>query len=319
MKLPFEHEHVSEREVAHNWPDGQHDDGAWEDCTYCSGLELARLCFDIGIPATHAEAELLRDASGKPPTKGANVGDLIRGVQRRYGWLTGYVEVAGFDILWATLQQGMAAAAAGRPAAFPYGHRLRRWDRNFVGLHRSLIIRLDDTDRVWWCDPLAPAGAYRGEWMTKAELRTYVLGGPGTHLVAPLSVGLPDTGTGDTVKGIDFECVRPAPGTFTFTDDNAVMLPTNGDPPIPVITKDYERTTFAEIVMTGSLYSGRQGWLAGQGTQAVICMAFTGRFKAATLPPADCSAIASQLATAKARIATIKDKVAKNAADVADD
>ena len=26
------HIHVSEREVSHTWPDGQQDDGKWEDC-----------------------------------------------------------------------------------------------------------------------------------------------------------------------------------------------------------------------------------------------------------------------------------------------
>lgn len=42
MTLPaplWMHNHVSEREVARTWPDGQKDDSRWEDCMWCSVVE----------------------------------------------------------------------------------------------------------------------------------------------------------------------------------------------------------------------------------------------------------------------------------------
>lgn len=179
-----DHRHISEREMAHDWPDGQHDDRHWEDCTFCAGVMLARICHNALIPATLTEAEHLRDVAGEDPLGGTSTADLIRGIRARYPSFTQFQHVAGFEALWAALDVGFAAAAQGSMGAFPVGHTLRRHDPGFDGAHDVLVVRLDDTDRVWWDDPLAPIGDYRGQWVSKADLARYVRGFSGSHLVA---------------------------------------------------------------------------------------------------------------------------------------
>ncbi len=182
-----QHDHVTEREVAHRWPDGQWDNGSWEDCTFTAGVELARLCKNKNIPSTHTEVEHLRDDAGEDPTGGTNQDDLWRGLLRRYKWVAP-TPIRGFSALWSALKPGYAASCSGVMGIFPYGHRLRRWQPSFNGLHDVLIVRVDGTDRVWWCDPLAPEGkGYQGEWVTKAELKRYVdaiTAAGGKHIVA---------------------------------------------------------------------------------------------------------------------------------------
>jgi len=139
-----------------------------------SGVELARLCHDKRIPATHTEGEHLRDDAGESPMGGTNMDDLRRGMHARYNWYAS-LPISGFANLWKVLTPGRAAAAQGRMGVFSSTHRLRRWDKPFSGKHCVLIARVDNTDRVWWCDPLAPQdGTYNGEWVTKAELKKYV-------------------------------------------------------------------------------------------------------------------------------------------------
>jgi hypothetical protein len=78
----------------------------------------------------------------------------------------------------------------GSMRAFGPDHRLSKYDRNFDGGHAVMCIRLDATDRVWWCDPEAPANVgYNGIWVTKAELKAFVTAFAGTHLVKAM---LPD-------------------------------------------------------------------------------------------------------------------------------
>jgi len=215
MTLPARlagHVHVSERESAHHWPDGQFDDAAWEDCTMCAGVMFARLAHDLDIAPLHREAEALRDDAGEDPIGGTSTQDLDRGLRRRYGW-TGARLVAGFDELWKS-PTPWVAAVQGSMGAFGRDHRLRRHQRSFAGAHDVLIARLSAEDRAWWDDPLAPVGAYQGEWASKAEIRSYV-----TRLaqqftpwaaLAPirLAVSLPDTSTTEARR------VRVAPGAW---------------------------------------------------------------------------------------------------------
>lgn len=170
--LIVNHVHVSERESAHHWPDGQFDDSAWEDCTMVAGVMLARLCLDPTIPYTHREAEALRDDAGEDPLGGTSNHDARRGMSRRYGWEP--LLVPNFSELWAKLTPGTAASVQGSMGAFPYGYHLRRHQPTFNGGHDVLAVRVDATDRVWWDDPLAATGSYQGEWVSKADLRRYV-------------------------------------------------------------------------------------------------------------------------------------------------
>jgi hypothetical protein len=74
--------------------------------------------------------------------------------------------------------------------AFGPTHRLSRFDRNFDAPHNVFVARVDDTDRVWWCDPEAPnppGPSYQGEWVSKSELKQFVDAFKGEYLVAPLT------------------------------------------------------------------------------------------------------------------------------------
>lgn len=202
------HTHVSERELAHQWPDGQQDDGRWEDCLWCSCVEMLNDTWK-DVPDTLAFAEKLRDASGEPPTGGSNAWDAARGIKV----VTGLVvpPIRGFDSLWNALKPGTAAAIAGSMGAFPSGHRLRRWLPSFAGGHSVYVARVDANARVWWCDPLAPrqvtAGGYNGEWVLKGDLKRFVDKLPGGgHLVRALrslpAPAPPDTSTGDSMAAL---------------------------------------------------------------------------------------------------------------------
>lgn len=178
------HNHVSEREVAHTWPDGQKDDGRWEDCLWCAVVELLNLTVDFSLPDTLAYAELLRDASGEPPTGGSNAWDAQRGIKAVLG-ITIPV-VTGWQALDLALKPGYAAAISGNMGVFPKGHRLRRHDPPFAAGHSGLLAKVED-GALWWCDPLAKDDGYLGESITAAEAKAFVEGLPGGgHLVRQL-------------------------------------------------------------------------------------------------------------------------------------
>lgn len=165
--------HITERE----------GDGTWEDCTWCAGLEWYRICFDRTRPASHAEAEALRAASGEPPTGGSNQGDFARGVKARYGENLP-VPVNGIANLHAALQPGFAASVQGSMSAFGSAHRLSVYDRNFNGAHCVLVVNINGT--LYWCDPEAPATANVPVVISWSELAAFVNAFAGQHLVAPI-------------------------------------------------------------------------------------------------------------------------------------
>ena len=165
------HIHVTEREP----------DGTWEDCTWCSGLEWFRLVRDPKVPATHAEMQALRAASGEPTTGGSSIVDLRRGLLNRYGF-TAPPAISGFSPLWSAMN-GRVAVAQGSMKAFGPSSTFSRFDPSFDGAHAVMVFRPLDQDRVWWCDPEAPAGSYQGQWMLKADFARFVNALNGSHLV----------------------------------------------------------------------------------------------------------------------------------------
>src|SRR3989304_5670697 len=112
VNAPPGHVHVSERQT-----------GKWYDCLWMSAVEWLRMVRDPSIPATHAEGDALRAASGDlgPST----FGNLAAGVQLRYGWtLPKLIPAAD---LWIALEPGHAAVVSGGLTAWPAGpHRRRR-------------------------------------------------------------------------------------------------------------------------------------------------------------------------------------------------
>ena len=183
--LPSTHVHVSEREAAHYWPDGRWDNARWEDCAWDVAIEFVRALGRVQTPATHAEAEALRRASGEDVHSGSSVVDVRRGLLRRYGFPTN-PPITGWTTLWNRLVPGTVAHVNGRMGVFSWRHRLRRHDQPFNGTHSWLVFRLDGGNRAWICDPLAPSDGYRGEWVTKAELEAFVRGANLWHIVGTL-------------------------------------------------------------------------------------------------------------------------------------
>jgi hypothetical protein len=175
MNAPPGHKHVSERQS-----------GKWEDCLWMSAVMWLRLVFDPTIPATHAEGDALRLASGDLGF--SNFWNLEAGVQVRYRWTLPDPVPPG--ALWATLAPGTAAVVIGNTGAWPSGSHWRRWSPGSVVDHAVFVYRFDATDAVWWCDPLAPEGAYNGEPMPKAELLRFVAKAGVAQLVAPTLEGL---------------------------------------------------------------------------------------------------------------------------------
>ncbi len=185
IRPPATHVHISEREVAHTWPDGRHDDAHWEDCAWASAVMWARASGHPEIPATHAEAEALRAQAGAVPDGRGDSAKVPLGLLRRYRIVVNFVR--GWPALAVLLKPGTVASVAGSMGVFPDGHPLRRWDPPFRGNHQVLVFRLDSAPRVWWDDPLAPDG-YRGQWVSISDLAWFVKAIDGGHLVAPIKV-----------------------------------------------------------------------------------------------------------------------------------
>lgn len=279
MTLPASHVHVSEREGAHRWPDGRWDDSRWEDCAWAVAIEWLRLTYDPTIPATHPEAELLRAASGEPPTGGSNTGDVIRGIRNRYKLTVGPA-LSDSTMLAQLKTPGTAVIAGGKLGNFPAGHRLRRWDPPFTGGHSVLLVRLDD-GTLWWCDPLAPTGTYKGEKVTEAEAKTFITGFAGSHLARPLLLSemFPEVkyypfpeGTrkfhvkaGTTVRGFDPAQPGKVVKQLAFDKDSSAdcdakvyvewqQVPQGGSAPVPRGGPFYNVTTgfYAGLLVPGN-------------------------------------------------------------------
>lgn len=191
MTLPAsiaKHIHISEREVAHTWPDGRKDDAAWEDCGYTSLIEFIRLAYRPDLPATHAFAEKIR-ARIEGPLGGSTPAELIAAAKTigASGAGTPGIVLKGYSAanLWAALTPGRVATVSGKMGVFPAGSPMRRWDAGFGGGHQVTVVRIDTQDRVWWCDPLAPSD-WAGEWVSKANVIAFAKGLASISFVAPL-------------------------------------------------------------------------------------------------------------------------------------
>ncbi len=171
------HKHISEREA----------DGSWEDCTWDAGLEFYRDAIDSSVPATHAEAQALRAASGEPPTGGSNLGDFRRGVAARYHH-TLPPAINAHDIL-AHLAPNWCATVQGSMKAFGSTHRLSAYDRNFDGAHDVYIANVGG--KLYWCDPEAPTLAAVPVTVTPAEVQAFVNAFGGEAIVAPIQSLVP--------------------------------------------------------------------------------------------------------------------------------
>jgi hypothetical protein len=163
------------------------DPGGIVECTWATGLELARAALNgtpRQPPATAAEREALRIAGGGSDIAGANYLELAAGCQRRYGW-----SPAISTALPAAPGPGTFLGVQGRYSALPAHYR--RWDPAFGGGHSAVVYNLDGT--LEWCDPLAPPSvrdpkggtiAWQGEPIEWGVVAAYFRALPGAQVAA---------------------------------------------------------------------------------------------------------------------------------------
>lgn len=222
------HIHITERE----------SDGSWENCTECSGLEFYRDAIDSSKPATHAEAEALRDASGRAKTGGSNLGDFRKAVLARYG--KSLPPAISNKSIVSALKPGMCAVVQGSMSVFGPTHRLSKWDPHFDAGHAVYVANVGGT--ILWCDPEAPTGAAVPVTITASELQTFVNAFNGEAIVAPIKALQKD----DSV----FNLVKSFPG---YT---AAIKPQSNVRAAPHITATKFRTvgaTAEPVVLVGTV------------------------------------------------------------------
>ena len=151
-------DHTSEREP-----------GRWTNCVPATLVDLARANL-VDAPSTNAEADALRKQAGYPAQGPTGLVGFRKTFRVRYGF---FYALGQPNDPMVPLQPGWACSITGSMAAFPRVHTLRRWDRDFAGIHQWFAAHLPD-GRVIIDDPLAPEGAgYFGQVISKDQLRAF--------------------------------------------------------------------------------------------------------------------------------------------------
>lgn len=185
------------------------DEATWTDCQWAAGLMLALKASHGAMPATRAEREALREASGDY-MGGSSLADLNRGLRTRYGRGVALNRISAAS-LEKRLVRGDGADVNLLYARLP--DHWTRWDRHFAAkgsrsAHAAYVqaedrggnVHLTPSGRlhdVFWQDPLgrSPAGTdphdrYRGEWLpfeALVEAMAALSGSTARLIVATLS------------------------------------------------------------------------------------------------------------------------------------
>lgn len=147
-------------------------DGRWEDCTWATAVMFANAAEGYDRhPATQAEYEALRRASGDSMVGGSNMDDIVKGMDGRYGW-HGTVYAHSLDAVY-SMQIGDAGHIQGMMGRLSL--HFRRWDPAFGGAHSMYAQRLPEG--FWLKNPLAPS-TYQGEFIAKTSLIVFANGLP---------------------------------------------------------------------------------------------------------------------------------------------
>lgn len=151
------------------------DDRVWNDCTWASA---SMLIDKLTGGAVKVDREALRAASGDR-AGGSSLADVVRGARELLGLdLSGAAsEHLTFNGLLDRLASGGGAIVQGSYASLPPS--LTRYDPAFAAKgvaasgHAVYVGPLDPaTGKVWWDDPLAPAGG-SGQWISVETLRQF--------------------------------------------------------------------------------------------------------------------------------------------------
>lgn len=154
------------------------------DCVGCSAISVVDGHKPGTLPATLAEAKVLRTAAGYGATAGETVEAIAAAVKAKTGIAPAIIG-SSFATLWSALTPGRAAFLIGRVENVATTSPFRKHQGDFIGLHCDSVARLDSTDRVWLVDPEGPVGVgYTGEWATKADLQRFYVGDAGVLSLA---------------------------------------------------------------------------------------------------------------------------------------
>jgi len=151
------------------------DEKYWTDCSWCSALMLANEATLNKYPATRAEREALRAASGDL-VGGSNLNDVDRGTKARYGFVFRRAPLT-WSAFIVELAPDSGALLQGLYSRLP-AHYIR-WDPKFAAkgndsAHAVYIERHRD-GKLWWMDPLG-RGTYKGEYIEEGIVKAYALG-----------------------------------------------------------------------------------------------------------------------------------------------
>lgn len=244
-------DHVTEREV-----------GPWHDCTFAAMLEVCRDGFPDGrdIPPTVAEKEALRAAAGLPDDHGgATVRQAITGAENRYDLAGGYRVTTDWAVLRIALSDVESRCLVqGSMGSVPVW--LRRHDPNFSGAH-AVAAR----GRTW-CDPLAPKGAYSGEWVSLATWEAYFRGLAGAQALIAKAGGL-------TRSDMAMYERRPVTGRFTIPAGRSVK----GYRPVAT-GWEVAKTWAAQPTPSSAPFDGHYVRMAGATVPASLLLATAGFF-----------------------------------------
>lgn len=171
--MTYRHVHVSEV-----------PDSPVVECTSASVLEVARAATN-GLPsqppATAAEREALRAASGASDVHGASIPLIAAGARRRYGVSLDVGPLPDLE----RVPEGTFIAVQGDYHVLP--RHFQRWDPHFAlrpgAGHCVTVFSLGG---LRWCDPLAPWGAYAGEPVAPSVVRAYFASLPGAQTASAL-------------------------------------------------------------------------------------------------------------------------------------
>lgn len=152
------------------------DEKVWNDCTWAS----AAMWIDkLTGGSVKVDREKLRAASGDL-TGGSSLGDVVRGARKLLGMdlEAAHAERLTVNGLLDRLAAGGGAIVQGSYSSLPA--HLARHDLGFAAKgaaasgHAVYVGPLDRaTGRVWWDDPLAPAGG-SGEWISVKDLKAFM-------------------------------------------------------------------------------------------------------------------------------------------------
>jgi hypothetical protein len=152
------------------------DERVWNDCTWAA----ATMWIDkLTGGAVKVDREKLRAASGDL-AGGSSLGDVVKGARKLLGLdLRGaHDERLTVDALLDRLAAGGGAIVQGSYASLP--RSLTRHDPGFAAKgvadsgHAVYVGPLDRaTGKVWWDDPLAPAGG-SGQWISVKDLKKFM-------------------------------------------------------------------------------------------------------------------------------------------------